>query len=71
MQINTTIKTIRIIVIIILLMPNYVLKLLGYNKRILFLLNISANVYIGIIIIYYKLHWQNINSRIRERYFRF
>jgi len=49
---NTITKITRIVAIIVLLIPNYVLGLLGYSKRILFLLEARVNVYIGAIIVY-------------------
>jgi hypothetical protein len=49
---NTTTKITRIIAIIALPMPDHVLELLGYSKRILFLLDARVNVHIGAIIVY-------------------
>jgi hypothetical protein len=66
---NMIINITRIIVIIALPMPDQVLELLGYSKRILFLLEKRVNVRIGAITVC-KSRWQNVYPKVRERYFR-
>ncbi len=46
---NATTNTTRIVAIIALPMPDQVLELLGYGKRILFLLEKRVNVRVGAI----------------------